>query len=219
MSEEQAEQSNSPITTGSHGPDLHHVTVVDHRPGTDAVAIWLVVREELRAVKTNAVVIDLAGDPEATDKVRWLTGGSPIALTDGSHVGGLSVDDNILAVNDFHGLIDETLAHQREISAAVEAYRRRIRSRTISEPDFPPTPTPESLVREADTAPLRTLAAANFVQAAWTAWLRSDEERRRRTVNPRTQTSPWMMPEELGSPLVPDFPPGFAARLRVRPQA
>lgn len=48
-------------------------------------------------------------------------------------------------------------------------------------------------------------------------WLRTDEERRRRTVRPRTGESPWIMPEELNQAEVAEFPPAFAARVRSQP--
>jgi hypothetical protein len=54
-------------------------------------------------------------------------------------------------------------------------------------------------------------------QHAWKSWLRTDEERRRRTVQPRTGVTPWAMPEAMNGPTVPDFPTHFSEHVHLQP--
>ena len=81
------------------------------------------------------------------------------------------------------------------------------------EPVFPTSPTPDDFRPEADTPSARALATANFLSRAWTRWLQTDEERRRRTAHPRTGETPWIMPEAMNTPALEPFPAEFAGRL------
>jgi hypothetical protein len=58
---------------------------------------------------------------------------------------------------------------------------------------------------------------ANYVRDAWEAWLATDEQRVRRTINPRTGKPPWIMPEEMGSTAPADFPPEFGQLVLSEP--
>jgi hypothetical protein len=51
----------------------------------------------------------------------------------------------------------------------------------------------------------------------WSAWLATEEQRVRRTINPRTGTPPWIMPEALGSPALAEFPPKFGQLVKPEP--
>jgi hypothetical protein len=73
--------------------------------------------------------------------------------------------------------------------------------------------------RRAGQSPYRALNAANYVRDAWSAWLLTDEQRMRRTINPRTGTTPWIMPDELGSPTLAEFPPEFTQLVKPEPLA
>ena len=48
-------------------------------------------------------------------------------------------------------------------------------------------------------------------------WLVSDGERLRRTTQPRTGRTPWIMPGELNQPELLALPPALAEKLRPEP--
>lgn len=68
-----------------------------------------------------------------------------------------------------------------------------------------------------DKPEFRALAVANYVAAVWSSWLATDEQRVRRTAEPRTGKRPWIMPEELGSPVLAAFPSEFASLVTPEP--
>ena len=68
-----------------------------------------------------------------------------------------------------------------------------------------------------DQPEYRALSVANYVAAVWSAWLATDEQRVRRAINPRTGTTPWIMPEALGSPELAEFPPEFGQLVQPEP--
>ena len=105
---------------------------------------------------------------------------------------------------------------QEAITDAIIDYKRRTRSKNLVEPVFPPSPTPDDFRPEADTPQARALATANFLSRAWSRWLQTDEERRRRTAHPRTGKTPWIMPEAMNSPGPEPFPDAFADRLHAQ---
>jgi hypothetical protein len=53
--------------------------------------------------------------------------------------------------------------------------------------------------------------------AAWAAWLATEEQRVRRTINPRTGKPPGVMPDELGSTELADFPAEFGKLVLQEP--
>ena len=63
----------------------------------------------------------------------------------------------------------------------------------------------------------RALELAGMVSRAWTNWLVSDGERLRRTTQPRTGRTPWIMPGELNQPELLALPPALAEKLRPEP--
>lgn len=193
---------------------MRGIATVDRQPDSDSVAVWITSRISLlEAGNTNAVVVDLINDSHAMDKLRNLVHNCAVVLTDGSVLDGLPVRAKPLTVGDIASLVTETESRQRQILAAVEDYKSRTKSRSIVSPAFPASPAPSDFTPAEDTAAQRALAAANYLVQAWGLWLRTDEERRRRIVQPRTGTSPWIMPGDLGQPTVADFPAGFAERL------
>lgn len=78
-------------------------------------------------------------------------------------------------------------------------------------------PVPKLVVAEHDEPRLRALAIADYICAAWTAWLFTDEQRLRRTVSPRTKETPWIMPAELNSPIIAALPAEFVDRVKPEP--
>lgn len=115
-------------------------------------------------------------------------------------------------------LIAETTDYQDQIIAAVEAYATKSRNRNLVRPEFPAAP-PVPEISEMIGAAQRALATANYIERAWSAWLTTDDQRRRRTVDPRKGIAPWIMPDALNSPDIAEFPPSFAAQVRSEPIA
>lgn len=189
--------------------------IVDRQAKEGATAVWLTSRVEgpLLVNHTNAVVI-LHDDERHDAKVWALTADRAVVLTQGTtppisfvHAHGIDA---------LNGLIDETLAYQRRIVDAVTAYAERTRSRTLVIPDFSQEP-PRLTVDERDEPAYRALSAANYVAKLWRAWLTTEEQRVRRTINPRTKKPPWIMPEDLGDPVFAEFPPEFAELAKPEP--
>ena len=82
---------------------------------------------------------------------------------------------------------------------------------------FPPAPSAEDFSPDQDTASRRAFVLANYVGRVWGSWLKTDDERRKRTVQPKTGVTPWIMPECMNEQSTPDFPSGFAARVIEQP--
>lgn len=196
---------------------MRGIATIDRQPDSDNIAIWVTSRTDMQAGHTNAVTIDLTADPRAMDKVRSLTRCSAVLLTEGSTADGLPIDGEPLTSADVEALVTEIEAQRVAITDAVQEYKRRSRSKTLTEPEFQSLPSPDSFHPKDDTAKSRAFALANLLQKLWTEWLRTDEERKRRTVQPRTGKTPWVMPEHLNAPTVPDFPAKFAERVHEQP--
>lgn len=186
--------------------------IVDRQPTADSTAVWLTCHiEGSRVNHTNAVVI--AHDDERHDAKVWaLTADRAVVLTDGTtpplpFVHALNVDA-------FDGLINATSAHQRRIADAVAAAQSS--KRKLASPDFPRT-VPKLMVDERDEPAYRALSLANYVARVWEAWLATDEQRVRRTIDPKTGKPPWIMPEELGDPMLAEFPSEFAEIAKPEP--
>jgi len=58
---------------------------------------------------------------------------------------------------------------------------------------------------------------AGVVSRIWTNWLISDGERLRRTTQPRTGRTPWIMPGDLNQPELLALPPALTEKLRPEP--
>jgi hypothetical protein len=187
--------------------------IVDRQPTANATAVWLTTRIEGSQVNhTNAVVIP--HDDERHDaKVRNLTADRAVVLTNGSTAPLPFV--HALSVDAFDGLVDETSGHQQLIADAVAGYAARTKNRNLTMPEF--SAPPQLKIDSRDEPAYRTLSVANYVAAVWSAWLVTDEQRVRRTINPRTGTRPWIMPEALGSPALAEFPPKFGQLVKPEP--
>jgi hypothetical protein len=190
--------------------------IVDRQPTADATAVWLTCHiEGSRVNHTNAVVI--AHDDERHDaKVRALTIDRAVVLTDGTTAPIPFV--HALGVHAFDDLVDETSAHRQLIADAVADYAKRTNNQNLVTPDFPKA-VPTLTVDERDEPAYRALSVANYVARVWEAWLATDEQRVRRTINPRTKKPPWIMPKELGDPVLAVFPPKFAELARPEPMS
>ena len=185
---------------------------VDRR--SETVAIWLVSRTDpTEASSTNAVVVDLA-DENARRKVHSLTCDRIVVATPGSDLAGLPVSGGHPA-SLLEEFIDATRAHQLAIVSAVRSYAASRKGQKLVEPAFPAVPL---LPDDWPEAPVeRTLELAHLLERAWTNWLVSDSERLRRTTQPRTGKTPWIMPEELNQPELLPLPPALAEKLIPEP--
>jgi hypothetical protein len=194
------------------------IATIDHRPGSDIVVVWLTKRtEQLRADHTNAVSVDLASDPDAIEKLRSLTRSCTVLITDGSAIDGLPIDGEPLTTSDIDALVAATKAHQASILEAVKSFKRQTRSSSLKDPAFPPNPEATDFRTDDDRPSQRALSTANYAARAWTAWLQTEEERRRRTARPRTGETPWMMPDGLDSPDVSPLPAALSSRFNTQP--
>lgn len=196
---------------------MRGIAVIDRPAGAAQIAVWITSRNGSQAINANAVVIDADGDPDAVKKVRSLTRCCAVLATDGTKVDGLPIEGEPLSVADVAVLLDEVEAQQARILKAITDYKRRTRSKALIEPTFPSRPAREDFMPSEDTPSQRAFSTANFVGRAWSTWLKTDEERRRRTEQPKTGKTPWIMPENMNSATVPDFPEQFAARLHEQP--
>ena len=199
---------------------------VDAQPGSDLVAVWLTsCGGPTGATHVNAVVIDTANDPEALVKFRALTRDAVVLATSGSDLTGLPFEGKPLTTDDLADLLNATEAQQDRIVAAVDGYAVRpdqksgkvpTSPRKIVRPTFLPWPKPDAFLPADDSPAQRALATANYLVAAWNVWLSTEQERLQRTVSQKGET-PWMMPEELNSPIIAPLPEKFAERLNVQP--
>lgn len=195
---------------------MRGIAIVDRQPDAEQIAVWNTSRDGARATNVNAVVIDPNNDPGAMTKLLSLVHRCVVLKTEGTTLDGLPIEGESLGVADVASLLDEVDVQQSRILAAIADYRRATRSKTLVEPTFPARPAPEDFAPAEDTPSLRALATANYFGRSWTTWLETDEERRRRTVQPATGATPWIMPESMNAATVPDFPEAFAGRLHVQ---
>ena len=170
---------------------------------SETLAIWLVSRTApAEASSTNAVVVDL-GDEHARRKVHWLTRDRVVVATPGSDLGDLPISN---------GHSTELVG---EFIEAIRSYTASRRGQKLVEPTFPTEPQlPDDWPA---TCQDRALELAQLVSRAWTNWLVSDGERLRRTTQPRTGRTPWIMPTDLNQQELLALPPALAGRLRPEP--
>jgi hypothetical protein len=169
-----------------------------------------------RAEHTNAVVLDRIHSDTRT-KIHALVADRSVVLTDGSVKKGTDLKASPLAIEAVDEMVEETLTLQKRIEDAVEDYASTTSNRSLVQPAFPPVPNRQDFQPTTDTASQRALQTADYLARAWTFWLDTDEQRRRRSIQPRTNKSPWIMPEDMSSPDVAMFPPNFSINVRVQP--
>lgn len=180
---------------------------MDRQPKASATAVWLIGRQGSRVTNTNAVVLSHR-DKRYGDKVWALTADRAVVLTSGTTPP--REIEHALNVEVFDGFIDETAFRQQLIEDAVAAYAAQTKNKNLVVPEFPRARPTIAEVEPAGQPQHRALSVANYVAAVWSAWLATEEQRVRRTINPRTGKVPWIMPEELGNPELAEFAPEFA---------
>jgi hypothetical protein len=193
--------------------------VVDFRLKSDVVAVWLTSRiTATRADHTNAVTVELEEDENALQKVHALTRDRLVVMTDGSTSAGLPIGADTLTVADISSLSSEIEAHRQRIVEAIDSYAKKTKNRSLVRPTFTDIVLPDSVVAPGEESPTqRAFQLANFVSRTWTDWLVTDDERRRRSTNPRTKKSPWIMPEHLSSSVIDELPANFRERFVPNP--
>lgn len=193
------------------------VVTVDRQAGQAKAAFWITTQGSVSdRSHANAVVVDLEGNTEAARMTRSLTRDCYILITDGTTLDELPVEGSVLHMADIEDLVAITEAHQAAILEAVDDYRERTHSQSIVSPEFPPSPELTHHAPNQDSPPQRALAAANFLAKAWVNWLKTEDERLRRTVRPKTGETPWMMPKGLDQPSVTTLPPAFLVRATLQ---
>ena len=179
--------------------------IVDRQPKASATAVWLTGREGSRVSHTNAVVIAY-DDERYDDKVWALTADRAVVLTNGTEPPMRF--EHALDIELFDGFVDETEARQQLIAEIVTEYAEQAKNSNLVVPEFT-SARPTLRIDDRDEPQYRALSVANYIAAVWSVWLDTDEQRLRRTVQPRTGKTPWIMPEALNSPDLIEFPPEF----------
>ncbi|MFB7878850.1 hypothetical protein ACFC06_26710 [Nocardia sp. NPDC056064] len=186
--------------------------IVDRQPHAEHTAVWTTSCSAEHIVRhTNAVVLR-HDDPGYVEKMRSLTADRSVVLTDGSEPPVSFA--HAVRIEVFDDLVDATTRLQESIAQAVAEYSRRKKT-TLVVPTY--LPVPEHSAPEHDEARFRALAVADHIGRVWTAWLFTEEHRQRRTVAPRTQETPWIMPIELNSPTIATLPAEFVDRVKPEP--
>ncbi len=188
--------------------------IVDNQPAATATAIWLTSRLEGSQVgHTNAVVI--RHDDERHDTKVWnVTADRAVVLTTGT--AAPIAFKHTIELKAFDSLLAETSGFQKRIIDAVAEYAGRTKSKNLVGPAFT-AHWIELKPADHDEPAYRALSAANYVRDVWAAWLATDEQRLRRTINPRSGRAPWIMPDDLGATTLAEFPPEFGQRVKPEP--
>lgn len=198
---------------------MRGLAIIDRLPGSYELSIWLTSRSpraQTEVVNVNATTIDLKRDPDAKEIVRSMTRCRAVLVTDATELKGLPIEGDPVRVSDLVDLLAEVVAWQVQIVAAVRDYSDRV-STTLVEPVFSPPPLFANFVPDEDTSTRRAFVLAECLRTIWKSWLRTEAERIKRTIQPRTGRTPWIMPADMNGQEMPDFPPGFAARLNEQP--
>lgn len=191
---------------------MRGIATIDRQPGNDSIAVWVTNRSGADVSNTNAVVIDVPNDDRAMEKVRSLTRCCVVLATEGSDLDGLPIEGEPLTTADIALLLEATRERQQAILNAIAAFKKRGGSKAHKEPTFPGAPDRSVFTPVEDTASQRAFTTANYFGKVWRAWLVTDEERRRRTIRPRSGETPWIMPDDLNQPELVEFPEDFAER-------
>ncbi len=189
--------------------------VVDRLPSGDTTAVWLTSRVEPdRAEHTNAVTLS-DSDPDWDRKFRSLIADRIALLTPGSDAPSFLCNAvSVEVLENFRREIDQL---QSRIVDAVTEYSERTRSKNLVRPTFSPTPSPDDLDLSSRNPALRALATANLLQRLWTCWLVTEEQRRRRSIDPKNGTSPWIMPEDMSAAAIAELPPCLSDKSSLQP--
>ena len=184
---------------------------LDANPRCDTSAVWLTSRvaPDL-AEHTNAVSIQ-DSDASSERTMRALIADRILLLTPGSQAPSFAA--GALTVDDLSVFRDEIEHLQERIISAITEHSTRARNGNLVRPVFARFPRPEEFDMSSESPTKRALETANFLAKLWTCWLSTEEQRRRRSINPKTGTTPWIMPEEMNAQTIAELPPVFAERV------
>lgn len=189
--------------------------VVDSQPSSDSTAVWLTSRVATdRADHTNAVTL-ANDDPEKGRKFRSLVADRIVLLTPGSEAP--AVVSNAATVEALETVREEIELLQSRIVEAVTKYGEHTRSKNLVRPTFSPTPSTRDLDLSGSSSAHRALATADHLGHLWTCWLKTEEQRRRRSVDPKKGTSPWIMPDDMSAVDIAELPPSLSDGTRPQP--
>ena len=166
----------------------------------NTLTVWLTSVEGTDAGHTNAVTFSL-GDDAAPRRALGMICDRYVVLTD------RTPREHPLFIGwgaepcDLGMLAKQTTAAQATITAAFEEHRSKPGKADLIEPVLPPVPAPiDQAALEAGTPQQLTVALANQVMRAWTAWLATEGERVKRwTYMPggRKGEAPALLPAEF----------------------
>lgn len=194
---------------------MHRFVTIDRQGEGEEIALWTTtLTSPTGASHTNAHVFDLR-DGDSLRKIRAVTAHCPVLITPHTTLDDLPPTGPILTIKHIEELVEFTEVQRSAVLAAVDDYKRRTRSKNIVAPEFAKAPRATDYLPASDEPGKRALALANFLAAAWNAWLTTEEQRLRRTVRPKTGETPWMMPDHLNSPVLAWFPPELSQLLEV----
>ncbi len=178
--------------------------VIDAQPRSNEVAVWLTsLVDAQRANHTNAVVTR-RDDPKLLHKMRALAGDRAVLVTAGTVLKGLRLDVVPLDTGCLAGLVEETVEQRDRIIEAVAAYGREQRTKPVPPEFYGDVDLVEVPLTE-DSPVGRALHTATMLARAWTNWLQTEEQRRRRTAR---------LPDDLNNPTVAMLPDRFAELTR-----
>lgn len=179
----------------------------------ETYTVWLTSRSDgMRVNHTNAVVFRF-DDPKPWERrlPEQMIADRVVLLTnpDLADLAGVSKP---ITVADVALLASATGELQALVTGAFEEHRSRPGKADLVEPAFRALPAPVDMQALAEAPPAaRTLAVAQALSQAWSAWLGAEQERVR-----RSHYVPWDGPFEARQTLR-EFPPEFQERLHPQP--
>ncbi len=188
--------------------------IIDCWSGSPNAAIWHVSRvTQSEADKTNAVLLRKDSDNDFDKKVEALTHSRILLCTEGSDIAELALASEVTNVRFLFNFIKIAEDLQERIIRAVDDYAARTNNKTLIRPDIA-VPNIEVDMKSTKSAIKRALLLADATCKVWTFWLRIERERVRRTVQPGTGITPWIMPPELNQHSVAALPDFSTAKIR-----
>jgi len=176
-----------------------------------ATAVWLSGREDSRVGHTNAVAIDHY-DERYDYKIWAVTTDRAVVVTAGS--APPRTFEHKLDIELFDGFIDETAARQMLIVEIVTEYAERMKNANLLILEFSSvlsTFRPD----ERDEPQYRSPSVASSLPVVCSGWLSTDEQHLRRTVQPRTGMTPWIITEPANGPELGAMSPDFGKLVQL----
>lgn len=179
--------------------------VADYAASNGTVMLWLVSRTSTaEATNTNAVVVNLETDPNAETKIASLLHNRVVVFTGEDHF-PLPVSVRTSVYTDLLRVWRECCSELDDsILKAIDAYVDQNPNAKLVRPELSPPDIHNNL--DSLDQVQRALTVANNLRKVWTHWLSLEQERSRRTIQPKTGASPWIMPVDLSDPNISEVP-------------